>query len=66
MDAKSWSHRSDINKPTSRYGRKYSKYKNCLGMMMLICIKQHLNNIWNLIHEKVKQQWGRVGKKFCL
>ena len=24
--------------------------------MMLICIKQHLNNIWNSIHEKVKHE----------
>ena len=30
--------------------------------MMLICIKQHLSNIWTSIHEKVKQHWGWVEK----
>ena len=24
---------------------------------MLICIKQHLSNIWSSIHEKVQQHW---------
>ena len=42
------------------------KYKKCLGVMMLICIKQHLSNIWNSIHEKVKQNWGWVEKKKAL
>ena len=45
MKMKNKSHRYDINRPTSRHGHKYSKYKKCLGMMMLICIKQHLINI---------------------
>ena len=35
-------------------------------MMMLISIKQHLNNIWSSINEKVKQHWGWVEKKHCL
>ena len=30
---------------------------------MLLCIKQHLSNIWSSIHEKVKQHWGWVEKK---
>ena len=30
--------------------------------MMLICIKQHLSNIWRSIYEKVKQRWGWVEK----
>ena len=34
--------------------------------MILICIKQHLNNIWTSIHEKVKQHWGWVGKSVYL
>ena len=34
--------------------------------MMGICIKQHLSNIWSLIHEKVKQHWGWVAKKRSL
>ena len=31
--------------------------------MIVICIKQHLSNIWSSIHEKAKQYWGRVEKK---
>ena len=30
--------------------------------MMLLCIKQHLSNIWSSIHEKVKQHWAWVEK----
>ena len=30
---------------------------------MVICIKQHLSNIWSYIHEKLKQHWGWVRKK---
>ena len=33
--------------------------------MMVICIKQHLNNIWGSIHEKVKQYWGWVEKSIA-
>ena len=50
-----------VNKP--RHGLKYSEIKKCLSKMMLVCIKQHLNNIWSSIHEKVKQHWGWVEKK---
>ena len=36
-------------------------------MIILICIKQHLSNIWNSIHEKVEQHWGCVAyKKGCI
>ena len=28
----------NINRPRSRHGHKYSKYKKCLSMMMLVCI----------------------------
>ena len=54
-----------------RYGKnrpkpRYSKCKKCLNVMWLICIKQHLSNIWSWIHEKVKQHWGWVEKKLCL
>ena len=31
--------------------------------MILICIKQHLSNIWRSFHEKVKQRWGWLEKK---
>ena len=52
------SHRYDINTPRPRHGHKYSKYKKCLNLMMLIYIKQHLRNTWSSIHEKVKQHRG--------
>ena len=38
------SYRYDINRPRTRPEHKYSKYKKCRSMMMLICIKQHLSN----------------------
>ena len=56
MEINNRSHRKDINRSTSRHRHKYSKYKKCFGMMMLICIKQHLSNI--SIREKVKQHSG--------
>ena len=34
--------------------------------MMVLCIKQHLSNLWSSIHEKVEQHWGSVGKKAFL
>ena len=55
MKMKNRSHRYDINKPSSRHGYRYSKYKKFLSIMMVICIKQHLSNILSSIHEKVKQ-----------
>ena len=56
------SQRYDINRPRLRHGPKYTKYKMCL-IMMVMCIKQHLSNIWSSIHEKVKQHyWGWVEK----
>ena len=45
MKTKNRSHRYDINRPRSRYELKDSKYKKCLNMMMLLCIKQHLSSI---------------------
>ena len=48
-------HRYDINRPSPRHEHKYTKYKMCLSLMTVICIKQHLNNIWSSIYEKLKQ-----------
>ena len=45
MKMKNRSHGYDINRPRSRNQHKYSKYKKCLSMIMLIYIKQHLSNI---------------------
>ena len=59
---KNISHRYDINRPRPRHGHKYTKYKMCLTIMMVMCIKQHLSNIWSSINEKVKQHWGWVEK----
>ena len=59
---KNRSHRYDINRPRSRHGHKYSKYKKCLSMMMLICIKQHLSNIWSSVHEKLSNTEAELKK----
>ena len=53
---KSISHRYNINRPRPRHEHKYTKYKIFNSTMLVICIKQHLSNIWTSIHEKVKQQ----------
>ena len=39
MKTKNRSHGYDIERPRSRHGHKYSKYKKCHRIMMLICIK---------------------------
>ena len=63
MKIKNISHRYDTNRHRPRYGHKYSKYKKCLSMMLLICIKEHLSNIWSSVYEKVKHHWGWVEQK---
>ena len=45
LKVKSRSFRYDINIPRPRDGHKYTNYKVCLCIMMVICIKQHLSNI---------------------
>ena len=44
QNIKSRSHGYDINKPRSRHGHKYSKYKKCPIITMLTRIKQHQSN----------------------
>ena len=66
MKKKIRSRRYDKNKLRSRHGHKYSKYKKCLIMMMLLCIKQHLSNFGSSIHEEVKHHPGRLEKKALL
>ena len=56
------SHKYDRNKPRPRHAQKHTKCKMCLNIMMVICIKQQLSNIWSSIDEKVKQRWGWVEK----
>ena len=52
---KNRTHRYDINRLGPSHGNKYIKYKMRLIMIMLICIKQHQNNISSSNHDKVKQ-----------
>ena len=62
MKMKNRSHRYDIYRPRSRNEHKYSKYKKCLGMMMIKCIKQHLSNIWSSIHEMLSNTEAELEK----
>ena len=59
-------HRYDINRTKLTHGHKHTKYKICLSIMMVMCNKQHLSNIWSWSHEKVTQHWGWFEKKHCL
>ena len=66
LKMKNSSQKYDINRPRPKHGHKYTKYKMCLSIMMVLCIyatpKQHLRiNSW-----KVKQNRGWVVKKRCL
>ena len=61
---RSW--RYDINWSRPRHRHSYTKYKMCLSIMMVVCIKQHLSNIWTSVHDKVKQHWDWVEKKTLL
>ena len=55
LKMKNRTHRYKINKPSLIHGHRYTKYKMCLSRMMVACIKQHLNNIYSSIYEKIKQ-----------
>ena len=35
----------DRKRPWPKHGDKYTKYKMCSSVMVVICIKQHLSNI---------------------
>ena len=50
---KNSSKRYDINRLRPRHGHKYTEYKMCPTIMIVICFKQHLSNIWSSIHENV-------------
>ena len=45
MKMKNRSHRYDINRPRSRHGQKYGKYKKSLSMMVLICINSFVTEV---------------------
>ena len=57
MKMKNRSHRHEIFRSLG-----CSEYKNCLSMMMLICIKQHPSNIWRSIHEKLSNTEANLQK----
>ena len=59
-------HRYNIERPRPRHGHKYTKYKMCLGIKMVICIKQHLSNIWSWIHKKLRNTDAGLKKKALL
>ena len=54
MKIKRRSHRYNINGLSSRHRYKHSKYKICLSVMMLLCIKQHLTNTRSSIQDSLK------------
>ena len=39
------SHRYDKSNSRPRHRRRSTKYKTCLGMIMLVCVKHHPSNI---------------------
>ena len=44
LKIKNKSQRYDINRSKPRNVSKYTKYKMCLSIMVVICIKVHLSN----------------------
>ena len=55
MKMKNRSHRYNINRPVSRHGHKYIKYKKRLSMMMLTCVRQRLSNILSNTEAELKK-----------
>ena len=45
LKMKNGSHRYDTNRPRPKHWHRYTKYKMCLIIMMVIGIKQHPSNI---------------------
>ena len=59
--------RYNTNNTRPRHCYKYNKHKmHLLSMVMIMCIKQHLSNIWSWIYEKNEQHWDWVERKSCL
>ena len=53
LKMKNRSQRYEINIHRPRHGHKSSKYKVCLSIVMIRCMKQHLSNILSSVYEKV-------------
>ena len=51
LKKKNRSHRYNINRPRPRHGHKYTKYKMCLNIMMVISVKKHLSAIFSSVHD---------------
>ena len=45
LQMKNRSHSYDINRPRTILGHSYTRYKMCLNIMVVICIKENLSNI---------------------
>ena len=60
---KNRSHRYNMKKINPRHGYGNNKYKIRLSMIMVMCNKQHLSNIWSLIHEKFTNTGAELKKK---
>ena len=45
LKLKNRSQRYDIYGPRTRHGKKHAKYKMCLNIMIVMCIKKYLSNI---------------------
>ena len=43
LKMKNGSHRYEINRTRPKHGHRYTKYKMCLSMIMVMCNKQHRN-----------------------
>ena len=52
------------NRPSPRHRHKYPKYKMCLSLMTITCIKQHLGNILSSIHEKLSNTESELEKRY--
>ena len=63
---KTRSHRYDVNRTRPRHGYEDTMYKMCFSVMMVMCNKQHLSNIWSWNHDKVKQHWFWIEKSVAL
>ena len=53
-------HRYDINRPRPRHRHM------CPSIIMAMCFKQHLSNIWRSIYEKWRKTEAELKKKRCL
>ena len=55
--------RDDINIIRQILEHKYTKYKMLMMVVMVMCNKQHLSNIWSWIHLKVNTTVAELKKR---